>query len=142
MTHRLRNDLAAFLTGQPNQIRNSYRFFEHDLFPEEMMRSQGVSVVARMHDHGIVTQAESFQAREDGTDALIDQRDQPEVSLFDAFIFVRGDPKKKLAWQAFPVQIRFRLLPLSHELVAQRNIVGSGSVAVRSRSTSPSGCSL
>src|SRR6266487_574921 len=76
-----------------------------------------------MNDDRAITEAESFQARKDGTDALIDHRDKPEISLFDASIFLRGDPEEKLFRQALSIQHRFRLLPFSHEPIAQRNIV-------------------
>src|SRR5437867_13247893 len=80
VTHRLRNDFAAFLTRQPDQVRNARGFFEHYLFPEQMMRAEAVAVVARVHDDRFVSQAVSFQAIQTGTDALIYQRDRPELS--------------------------------------------------------------
>src|SRR5438132_7687154 len=109
MTHRLRNDFAAFLTRQPDQVRNARGFFEHYLFPEQMMRAQAVTVIARVHDDRIVSQADSFQAIKNGTDALIDQRDQPEISPFNASIFLERDSEEQLNGQSFSIQYCFRL---------------------------------
>ena len=54
VTHRLRNDFAAFLTVKPDQERNPRSLFEHYFFAEQMMRAQAVAMVARVHDDCVV----------------------------------------------------------------------------------------
>src|SRR5436309_13066751 len=97
-----------------------------------MVRTEAVAVVARVHHDGVLPYGASFQTSKDRADALIDQRDQPEVALFDAAVFVRCNPEKQLKRQSLSIQHRFSLLPFAHEAVPPRNIFavleGSGLV--------------
>ena len=61
-----------------------------------MMGAQAIAVVARVHDNGVLSQTESFEASENGTNALIHQRNQAEITLLNTPIFLRGDAKKQL----------------------------------------------
>src|SRR5438046_1066649 len=122
VTDWLLNGFAPCLTWQPDQERNARGLFEHCFFPKEMMRAQAVAVVARVHDNRVLSQTESLKAGEDAADALVNQRNEPEVALFNAAIFFRCDPKEQLSGQALPVQNRFGLLPFSHQTITQRNM--------------------
>jgi hypothetical protein len=122
VTHRVRNSFARSLARQPNQEWNTCGFFEHCFFSEEMMGAQAVAVVARVHDNSIVSQTESFDAGEDGTNALIHQRNQAEITLLNTPIFLRSDAKKQLSGQPLSIQNRFRLLPFPHQPITQRNV--------------------
>src|SRR4030095_16014433 len=95
-------------------------------FCKQMMRPQAVAMVARMHDDRVVAQAKSLQATKNGTDALIDQGNQSQIALFNAAIFVGGNPKEKLMGQTLPINNRPGLLPFTHKPIAQRNIVALG----------------
>src|SRR4030095_4734787 len=95
-------------------------------FCKQMMRPQAVAMVARMHDDRVVAQAKSLQATKNGTDALIDQGNQSQIALFNAAIFVGGNPKEKLMGQTLPIKNRPGLLPFTHKPIAQRNIVALG----------------
>src|SRR4029077_3065183 len=88
MTHCLRNHFAAPLIGQPNQQRNARSFFEHCFLPEDMMRAKAVAVVARVHNDRIASQAASFKTFENCANASINEHNQPEITLFDAAVFV------------------------------------------------------
>ena len=59
-----------------------------------MMRAEAVAVVARVHHDRVLLYAALFQTTKNCTDALIDQRDQAEVTLLDAAVFVRGNPEE------------------------------------------------
>src|SRR5437763_13741045 len=87
-----------------------------------MMGAQAIAVVARVHDNGVLSQTESFEASENGTNALIHQRNQAEITLLYTPIFLRGDAKKQLSGQPLPVENSFRLLPFAHQTITQRNI--------------------
>ena len=66
--------------------------------------------------------AASFQTTKNCADALIDQRDQAEVTLLDAAVFVGCNPEEQLNRQPLPIQQRFSLLPFAHQTVPQRNV--------------------
>src|SRR2546423_8443277 len=106
----MRNHLLPRLAREPNQPWNARGFFEHGFFPEKMMRAQAVAVVARVHHDRVLTQATSFQTAKDRADTLIDQRDQAEVTLLDATVFIRCNPEEQLNRQPLPIQQRFSLL--------------------------------
>ena len=59
-----------------------------------MMRAEAVAVVARVHHDRIFRQAAPFQTTKNRADALIDQRDQAEVTLLDAAGFLRCDAEE------------------------------------------------
>ena len=86
------------------------------------MRAQAVAVVARVHDNSVVSQTESFEAGENGTNALINQCNQSEIALFDAPIFLGSDAKKQLSRQPLSIQNCFGLLPFPHQTITQWNI--------------------
>ena len=76
------------------------------------MRSEHVAVIARMNDDRVFGDARFFNGCQNGADCLVDQRNQPEVPLFDASIFFGCFAEKELCRQTFPVQGCLRLLPL------------------------------
>ena len=79
-----------------------------------MMRAEAVAVVARVHHNRVLLYAASFQTTKNRADALIDQRDQAEVTLPDAAVFVGCNPEEQLHRQPLPIQQRFSLLPFAH----------------------------
>src|ERR1043166_5874487 len=86
------------------------------------MRAQTVAMVARVHNNRVVSQATSFKAGEDGANALIHQRNKPEIALLDTSIFLGSDPEKQLHGQSLPIKDCFGLLPFAHQAIAQWNI--------------------
>src|SRR6266496_738058 len=122
VTDWLLNSFDARLTRKPNQQGNTRGFFEHCFLPEEMMRAQAVAMIARVHNDRSVSQVPSFKAGEDSANALIHQRNQTEITLFNTPIFLRGDAKKKLSGQSLPIEESFRLLPFPHQTITQWNI--------------------
>src|SRR5215471_17907187 len=91
-----------------------------------MMRAQTVAVVARVHHNRVLAYAASFQTTKNCADTLIDQRDQTEVTLLDATVFVGCNPEEQLNRQPLPIQQRFSLLPFAHQTIAQRNFFVPG----------------
>src|SRR5438034_11159800 len=96
-----------------------------------MMGAQAIAVVARVHDNGVLCQTESVEASENGTNALIHQRNQAEITLLYTPIFLRGDAKKQLSGQPLPVDNSFRLLPFAHHKITQRNVFALRTRAAR-----------
>jgi hypothetical protein len=123
VAYRLRDHFRARLPRQSNQPRNARGFLKHCLLPEEMVRAEAVAMVARVNNDRVVSQAESFQTRQNCADALIDQRHQPEIPLFDAAVFVRRNSKEQLSGKPFTIEERFGLLPFAHQTIAQWDIV-------------------
>src|SRR4030095_177316 len=83
VTDWLLDGFGACLTRKPNEERNARGFFEHGFFSEKMMRTQAVAMIACVHNNRILSQTASFQAGEDGANALIHQRYQAEIALLD-----------------------------------------------------------
>src|SRR4029453_7988695 len=87
-----------------------------------MMGAQAIAVVARVHDNSVLSQTESFEASENGTNALIHPRNHAEITLLNTPIFPGGAAKTKLGRQPPPEENSFRLLPFPHQTITQRNI--------------------
>src|SRR6266550_5024152 len=99
VTSRMGNAFAACLSREANEQWNARGFFEHCFFPKKMMRAEAVAVIAGVNNDRVVSQAASFKAGQDGADALIHERHQPEIALLDASVFFRRDPKEQLKRQ-------------------------------------------
>src|SRR6266480_6943850 len=126
VTDWLRNGFGTCLTKDSNQQRNMGSFLEHCFFPEQMMRAQAVAMIACVHNDRVFGQVTSFKTGKDGSNALIHQRNQAKVTLFDTPIFLRGDAEKQLSRQSLSIQDRFRLLPFAHQTIPQWNILTLG----------------
>src|ERR1043166_1359299 len=103
VAHCMRNHLRACLARQSNQPRDARGFFEHCFFSEEMMRAQAVAVVARVHHNRVLRYAVPFQTTKNCADTFIDQRDQTEVTLLDAAVFIGCSPEEQLNWQPLAI---------------------------------------
>src|SRR5215468_6684164 len=123
VTDWLPNSFDARLTRESNQEGNPRGFFKHCLFPKEMVRTQTVAMIARVHDDRIFNQVASFEAGEDSANALIHQRNQAEIALLDTPVFFWSNTKEQLSMQALSIEQSFLLLPFPHQTITQWNIL-------------------
>jgi len=118
----MRNHLLPRLARQPNQPRNSRGFFEHGLFRKDDAAPK-LSPWSLVCTTIVFSSASSFQTAKDRADTLIDQRDQAEVTLLDATVFIRCNSEEQLDSAAAPDPTALQAcLPFAHQTVPQRNV--------------------